>query len=187
MKLLAIYGSTRAGGNSDLLLDSFLEGANASNCQIKRLYVRKLNIFPCTGCGECEKGGKCPLKDDMQTIYPLLLETDTIVVTTPIYFYGVPSQFKALIDRSQLLWHKSKEKNDFPLKPGYLIAVAGSKGQRLFDGVILTVNYFFLTFGARLKESFTYRGIDGFGAIKKHPKALKEVYEVGEKLCQRSL
>lgn len=183
MKLLAIYGSPRVQGNSDLLLDSFLKGAEISGCQITRLYVRDLNISPCTACSECENTGKCPLQDDMQMVYPLLLNTDILVVATPVYFYGVPSQMKALIDRCQLIWHKNKGKKPPFLKPGYLISVGGSKGQHAFDGVILTIKYFFLSLGVKLEEIWTYPGIDDIGAIKQHPSALEEVHTAGGRLC----
>jgi len=183
MKLLAIYASPRAQGNSDLLLNSFLKGAEASGCQIVRLYVRDLNIFPCTACGECENTGECPLQDDMQMVYSLLLNTDALVVATPVYFYNVPAQLKALIDRCQLIWHKNKEKKPAFLKPGYLISVGGSKGHHIFDGVILTIKYFFLTLGMELEGILAYSGIDAVGEIKQHPSALKEAYAVGGRLC----
>ncbi|MCD6319473.1 MAG: flavodoxin family protein [Candidatus Desulfofervidaceae bacterium] len=185
MKLLAIYGSPRIQGNSELLLDNFLEGAKASGCRITRLYVRDLNIFPCTACGECEKTGYCPLQDDMQIVYPLLLDTDALVVATPVYFYGVPAQLKALIDRCQLIWQKNKKKKPLFLKPGYLISVGGAKGQHAFDGVILTIKYFFLTLGVKLEQILTYAGVDAAGAIKQHPSALNEVHTAGGRLCSK--
>jgi multimeric flavodoxin WrbA len=184
MELLAIYGSPRAGGNSDLLLNSFVAGAESSGCQITRLYVRKLKIFPCIACGECEKG-ECLLKDDMQAVYPLLLQTDAVIVATPVYFYNVPAQLKALIDRCQLFWRRNKGKKLSLFKPGYLIAVGGTRGRHLFDGIILTIKYFFFTFSVKLKASWTYADIDASGVIKNHPNALKEVYGAGKKLCQK--
>ncbi len=183
-KLLAIYSSPRVGGNSDLLLDNFVAGVKSPNWEITRLYVRELNILPCIACGECEKSEQCPIKDDMQAIYPLLLQADAVVVATPVYFYNVPAQLKALIDRCQLFWYKRKKPVLF--KPGYLIAVGGREGKSIFEGIFLTIRSFFLTLGVRLKASWTYAGIDNLDTIKKHPTALKEVYQAGKKLCQKS-
>ena len=183
MQLLAIYGSPRKDGNTDLLLNHFLNGAEKAGCQINRLFVRNLTIYPCTACGRCEKESFCPLDDDMQMIYAALEKAEAMVVATPVYFYNVPAQLKVLIDRCQLLWHKNKGKR--ATKPGYLISVGGSKGKRMFEGVILTIKYFFLSTGFFLKESLTYASIDAKGAIKDHPTALKEVYTIGERLCQR--
>ena len=183
-KLLAIYSSPRVGGNSDLLLDNFVAGVKSPNWEITRLYVRELNILPCIACGECEKSEQCPIKDDMQAIYPLLLQADAVVVATPVYFYNVPAQLKALIDRCQLFWYKRKKPVLF--KPGYLIAVGGREGKSIFEGIFLTIRSFFLTLGVRLKASWTYAGIDNLDTIKKHPTALREVYQAGKKLCQKS-
>ena len=183
-KLLAIYGSPRVGGNSDLLLDSFVAGVKSPNWEITRLYVRELNILPCIACGECDKKGECPIKDDMQAIYPLLSQTDAMIVATPVYFYNVPAQLKALIDRCQLFWYKRKKPISF--RPGYLIAVGGREEKSIFEGIFLTIKSFFLTLGVRLKASWTYVGIDNLGTIKKHPTALREVYQAGKKLCQKS-
>ena len=183
-KLLAIYSSPRVGGNSDLLLDNFVAGVKSPNWEITRLYVRELNILPCIACGECEKSEQCPIKDDMQAIYPLLLQADAVVVATPVYFYNVPAQLKALIDRCQLFWYKRKKPVSF--KPGYLIAVGGREGKSIFEGIFLTIKSFFWTLGVRLKASWTYAGIDNLGTIKKHPTALREVYQAGKKLCQKS-
>ena len=185
-KLLAIYGSPRVGGNSDLLLDSFVAGVKSPNWEITRLYVRELNILPCIACGECDKKGECPIKDDMQAIYPLLSQTDAMIVATPVYFYNVPAQLKALIDRCQLLWYKNKGKKPVLFKPGYLITIGGRQEKSIFEGILLTIRSFFLTLGVRLKASWTYAGIDNLGSIKKHPTALKEVYQAGKKLCQKS-
>jgi len=183
-KLLAIYGSPRVGGNSDLLLDSFVAGVKSPNWEITHLYVRELNILPCIACGECKKDKQCPIKDDMQAIYPLLLQADAVIVATPVYFYNVPAQLKALIDRCQLFWYKRKRPISF--RPGYLIAVGGRKEKSIFEGILLTIRSFFLTLGVKLKGSWTYAGIDNLGSIKKHPTALKEVYQAGKKLCQKS-
>ena len=167
-----------------MLLDNFVAGVKSPNWEITRLYVRELNILPCIACGECEKSEQCPIKDDMQAIYPLLLQADAVVVATPVYFYNVPAQLKALIDRCQLFWYKRKKPVLF--KPGYLIAVGGREGKSIFEGIFLTIRSFFLTLGVRLKASWTYAGIDNLGSIKKHPTALKEVYQAGKKLCQKS-
>ncbi len=181
MRLLAIYGSPRAGGNSDLLLSSFVEGAKRVGFSIKEVYVRDLKIMPCNGCGQCSQKEFCPLEDDMQWVYKEIEGADVLVVATPVYFYNVPAPLKALVDRSQLLWHKGLRSE----KPGYLLSVGGSKGQRLFEGVVLTVKYFFEACGFYLKQQFFYKQIDSFGEIKRHPEALKEVYRAGLNLCQK--
>ena len=79
MKVLGIYGSPRKGGNTDQLLDKALEGARSTGAEIATVYARKLEMSGCIECGGCDKTGKCVVKDDMQTVYPILEEADVII------------------------------------------------------------------------------------------------------------
>jgi len=62
----------------------------------------------CTGCDGCEKTGMCVIKDDMQDVYTLMDDADVIIIASPIFFYGVTSQVKALIDRGQAMWWRRR-------------------------------------------------------------------------------
>lgn len=104
INILAIYGSPRRKQNSDTLLEKFLEGIHDEDCNINRLYASKQHIKPCIACDGCYKDGKCVLKDDMQDIYRSIDDADIIIVASPIYFYTVTAQLKALIDRCQAVW-----------------------------------------------------------------------------------
>ncbi len=104
INILAIYGSPRRNQNSDTLLEKFLESFHDENYSINRLYASKQNIKPCIACDGCYKDGKCVLKDDMQDIYKFIDDADIIIIATPIYFYTVTAQLKALIDRCQAIW-----------------------------------------------------------------------------------
>ena len=88
MILLAIFGSSRKEGNTDLMLDSFLEGASSAGADLKieRIYARDLAISGCLSCGYCDKHGTCVQKDEMQRVYPLFDSAERIVIASPIYF-----------------------------------------------------------------------------------------------------
>jgi hypothetical protein len=93
-----------------------------------------------------------------------------------------------LIDRSQSLWAKKYLVNDPSMgkkgkkRKGFFISVGATKGQKVFEGAILTVKYFFDALNAEYTGELLYRGVDGKGEILKHPKALKEAREAGRKL-----
>jgi len=108
LRVVGVYGSPRKGGNSDLILDRALEGAQEQGAQAKRIYVLDLHISGCVECGGCEKTGQCVIKDDMQDIYVLLDNADIIILSSPIFFYGLSSQLKALIDRAQAMWARKR-------------------------------------------------------------------------------
>lgn len=103
MQIVAILGSPRRGGNSEVLLQRFLSFA-PKEVQLKLLIPSELNIRFCRGCRFCEGVGHCVLKDEMQEVVDLLIRTRVVVVSTPVFFYGIPASFKTLVDRSQVLW-----------------------------------------------------------------------------------
>ena len=187
MKVLGIYGSPRPGGNSDLLLDKVLEGAGSSGAEIQRIYVREMKISGCQECGGCDKTGECVIPDEMQQIYPKLLDSEILFLSSPIFFYGLPSQAKALVDRSQAMWSKRalekspEQRKRYDHGRGYLIAVGATKGKNLFDGVQLTAKYFFDALDKSYEGGLFFRAIEGKGSIREHPAALEEGYALGVK------
>lgn len=187
MKILGIMGSPRIKGNADLLLDGALKGAQSQEVQIEKIIVDKLNIAPCREYYGCLRDGKCVIRDDMDDIYPKLLEADGIIVASPIFFYGLTAQVKALIDRSQALWARwyvLGQKPPGPGRKGALIAVGATKGENLFNGSILTTKYFFQAIGVQYADDLLIRGIDKKGEIREHPTALKDAFELGVRLVQ---
>ena len=192
MKILGIYGSPRKDGNSDLLLRRALEGAEVAGAEVNFIRAGKLEISGCLECGGCDETGECILDDDMNDVYPLLVESEVIIFSTPIFFYGFPSQAKALIDRSQALWCRrmmkksGKELRKYDSGRGYLIAVGATKGKNLFEGVELTAKYFFDALDMSYEGGLFYRGVEGKGAIEQHPDALKEAFELGKKVVSQA-
>ena len=185
MKVLGIYGSPRKRGNTDILLDKALEGARSAGAEVDSVYARELDISGCLECGGCDKTGKCVVKDDMQTIYPLLQAADVILLASPIFFYGMSSQVKALIDRSQAMWAKRMlgktrdERKNYDSGKGYLIAVGATRGKNLFDGVQLVAKYFFDALDMSYEGGIFFRRIDAKAAIMDHPDALKAAFDLG--------
>lgn len=184
MKVLGIMGSPRMKGNSDLLLDAALEGAQNAGAEVEKLLADKLNIAPCKEYYACLKAGKCSIRDDMDDVYTKLLEADAVIVASPMFFYTVSAQLMPLISRCQALWAKKYVLKDtnIPEKRGAFIAVGATKGAKLFDGPRLTIKYFFQAINAAYNEELLIRGVDKKGEIKDHPTALKDAYELGKRL-----
>ncbi len=99
MKILGVMGSPRKKGNTDILVDSVLNGAKVLEAEIEKIYLSDLNFKGCIGCEGCSKTCKCVLKDDMQSVYQKLEEADGIVLGSPTYFYNVSGLTKMFIDR----------------------------------------------------------------------------------------
>jgi multimeric flavodoxin WrbA len=165
-RLLAIYGSPRKGGNSDKLMEYFLEGTERSKYKTERVYLRGLNILPCNGCEGCDKTGKCVLEDDMVGYYDKLLHYNRIVMAFPVFFLGPPAIVKAFIDRAQTLWVRRfvlRNVNESDARrEGYLLSVGGyERGEKIFSCNIAIVKAFYAACGFRYKGALLYPDIEG--------------------------
>jgi multimeric flavodoxin WrbA len=186
MKVLGIMGSPRRQSNTEILLDKALEGAREAGAEVEKVLVSKLKISPCLEIYACRKDGNCAIKDDMQLLYDKLLEADHIVFASPIFFYGITSQAKAVVDRCQALWVRrhvlGMGKEDRRVRRGVFISVGATQGTKLFDGAVLTVKYFFDAIGVKYSGDLLVRGIDNKGQIGEHPAALEDAFRLGQEL-----
>ena len=190
MKVLAIFGSPRRGGNTEALLKEFLRGCREAQAETEEVYLRDLKITPCLEIYACRKDGQCPIRDDMQNLYPKIIDADILVLASPVFFYSVSAQAKAFIDRCQAFWSK-KYLLKQPIAPGkqnrkgVFISAGGSQGEKVFDGALLTMKYFFDSVDMVFYKSLLYRGIDGKGDILRHPTAMAEAYGLGKEMTSR--
>jgi multimeric flavodoxin WrbA len=146
-----------------------------------------MNISPCINCGGCNETGQCIIDDDMNKVYPAIREADRVILVSPIFFFGLTAQIKALIDRCQALWcEKYLLKRPLPSgeygRKGLLIMVGGMKKEIGFKSSGATATAFFRTISVPEHETLSFPGVDAKGAINDHPTALKDVYEAGNKL-----
>ncbi|SFQ98525.1 flavodoxin family protein [Desulfoscipio geothermicus] len=99
MKILGIVGSKRKKGNTSILVQEALKAAKREGMETELIFLGDYVIKDCIGCEGCKDTYKCVLNDDMQKIYPLLLEADGIILGSPTYWYNVTADMKAFIDR----------------------------------------------------------------------------------------
>jgi len=110
-KVLILSGSPRKGGNSDLLCDEFMRGAKEAGHDVEKIWVATKKIDYCHACYYCQKsGGECTIKDDMADVLQKMINADVIVLASPVYFYSIDAQLKALIDRTVARWTEVKNK-----------------------------------------------------------------------------
>jgi multimeric flavodoxin WrbA len=188
MKVLGIMGSPRRQSNTEILLDRALEGAREAGAEVEKVLISKLRISPCLEIYACRKDGNCAIKDDMQSLYTKLLEADHVIFASPMFFYSVTSQSKAVIDRCQALWVRKHVlgmgKEDKRERRGVFISVGATRGTKLFDGAVLTVKYFFDAIGVKYSGDLLVRGIDNKGQIGEHPTALEDAFRLGQELVR---
>lgn len=191
MKVIGILGSPRREGNTEILLDEALRGASDNGGVCEKIILRNLKITPCLEIYKCAEDGVCAIQDDMQPLFPKIVQAERLIIASPVFFYGVTGLAKAMIDRCQSLWARKYILN-LPVSPiadrkGAFISVAATRGKKLFDGVRLTVKYFFDAIDVKYSDELFIRGADEKGEVKKQPEALEGAYELGRRLVTDKL
>lgn len=110
-KVLILSGSPRKGGNSDTLCDEFMRGAKEAGNDVEKIRVSEKKIGFCRGCYYCQKsGGVCAVKDDMADVLQKIIDADVLLLASPVYFYSIDAQLKAVIDRTVARWTEVRDK-----------------------------------------------------------------------------
>lgn len=187
---MGIAGSPRRGGNTELLLQEAMSGANRQGAETKIIILSELSIAPCRHGDKCRQTAICEMQDDMQWLYWELRQADCLVLASPIFFMGVTAQVKAMIDRCQALWVMKYilklpvALNPYKERKGLFISVGSMALSNLFQPAIATVKSWFATLDIAYAGDLLFPGIDEKGAIARHPTALREAFLAGEKLVR---
>jgi len=185
-KIVAIFGSPRRKGNTATLLKKTIEGARDSGAEVEEVVLRDLKISPCLEIYGCMQAGECAIKDDFQIVRDKILASQGLILASPVFFYAVSSHTKILMDRFQSLWVKKYWVDKTPRdqqtlkRKGLFISAGATKGKKLFDGMLLSVKYFFDVLDMDLWKTLLYRQLDFQEDVLKHPEYLEEAYTAGK-------
>ena len=174
MNILILSGSPRKGGNTELLVEAFVKGASQKH-HVEVVSVHDYKVNPCMGCNACFKSesNSCVQKDDMPLIYEKMAVADMLVIASPVYFYGLSAQLKAVIDR----FH-NPIRDTFHIKKTALLLVGAASLPELFDGILaqyrLCLNFFKLEDAGRV----LVRGVKDKGDIQ-NTEAIQKANELG--------
>jgi len=183
MYLLCFHGSPRKNGNSEILLDAFLNGVQKGKADFEKIKLSQLKFKPCIECGKCDTTGECVLSDDLTPIYEKLFKADVIVIATPIFFCNPTSYVQAFFERFQALWirrYKLNLPHPFKKNPkGILLSVGATKGAKLFEGLVRSFRYVISTLYGSYVGGLFFRKIDYKGEILKYPEYLEKAEKLG--------
>ena len=174
MNILILSGSPRKGGNTELLVEAFVKGASQKH-HVEVVSVHDYKVNPCMGCNACFKNenNACIQKDDMSLIYDKMAVADMLVIASPVYFYGLSAQLKAVIDR----FH-NPIRDTYHIKKTALLLVGAASLPELFDGILaqyrLCLNFFKLEDAGRV----LVRGVKDKGYIQ-NTEAIQKANELG--------
>ena len=177
MKILALNGSARKRGNTDILIDQILKGSKENGHRCEKLYLYDYEISPCRDCRDCKKGDYlCTLDDGMKKIYPRMEKADLIIFGTPNYWNGPTGKMKLLIDRMRpfVPSRKLKGKKWVIVSP----SAEGPKSCRLLVEMLrLSCDYLGMKFAGKVLAKAYEKG-----EILKNQKAMKKAYIFGTSL-----
>ena len=186
IKIVAVYGSPRRKGNTATLLQKAVEGARDGGAEVEEIVLRDLKMSPCLEIYGCKNAGECRLKDDFQTARNQILAAQGLMLASPVFFYTVSAHTKILMDRFQSLWVKKywiDQTHGEPVaarRKALFIAAGATRGKKLFDGILLSLKYFFDVIDMKLWKALLYRGLDFEGDVLKFPEYLEEAYAAGK-------
>ena len=182
--------SPRSSGNSDLMVHNFVQGVRAAGGSAEVTNLRDYTVLPCAACHYCseEANAECLLarRDDAETLFRQIEEAPLVCMVSPVFFYHVPAQLKCLIDRAQRYWvrrqrqfRSSPDLQAVP-RPGLVgLVAARTRGEKLFDGSMLTLRYFFDLFDIRVVDGCNLMGYDQPDDLARDGVACMRLYEMG--------
>ncbi len=180
--VLVFKGSPRENGNSSILADQAAEGARASGADVEVYSLHRMNIRPCDACDTCQETGVCVLKDDMQTLYPKLIQADAIVIASPIYWFTMSAQTKLFVDR----WYALESSAGNPLKgKQFGILLTYGDTDPYSSGAINAIRTFqdmFRYMGANL-GGVVYGTAMDIGDAQKQPELMERAFQLGQKIA----
>lgn len=179
-KIVVLEGSPRKGGNTDLLSDAFIQGAEEADNEVIKFYLAQKKIHPCMGCNVCRRTAEhnCVFKDkdDFEEIIQAVIHADVLVLASPVYFYGLTAQMKTAIDR---FYAREMEVQD---KTAYLITTCIAPSEEYTETIRACFRGFISCF-----ENVREGGIvAGCGTAEKgdvlSKPAMQEAYEMGKQI-----
>jgi len=181
MRVTAFCGSPRVNGNTRALVDEVIRGAGSGGAECEVVDIGRLHIAPCRACSSCRRTGECIQKDDMQSLYPRLLESDVLVFGTPVYFWGASAQMKAFVDR----WYAIAEgdaSEKLRGKKAIVVTAYADDDPNTPEHVV-----------GMFRRALDYLGIELVGVLgvsasdpgdaASNPQAMQEAFSIGQALC----
>jgi len=195
IKILAVVGSPRKKGNTDVLVKQAAKAAESMGAEVTTIYLSKLQIKDCKACDKCAANMKCLLKDDMQNVYSLLEEAQAIIVGSPTYFYNVTGITKCFLDRlyayevfdpkNRHVWMGAMSNGICRFALSIVMGEQASKNDLGFASLALKETL--TAIGYKMTDSLSFVDMVVKGDAEKNELALKEATAAGKRLVRACL
>ncbi len=176
--VLVISTSLRAKSNSDILTERLIAGAKDAGHKVEHISLKGKEIRFCIGCMSCQRTQNCVLRDDAPEIAEKVKNADTLVFSTPIYYYEMSGQMKTLLDRMNPLYS-----SDYRFRKVYLLSVAAEDDPSVPEKAVSGLQGWIDCFEkAKFGGSLFCGGISNPGEANDRREELNEAYEYGKAL-----
>ena len=173
-KVLILSASPRKNGNSDILCQQFIHGAEEAGHKAEQIYLYDKQIGFCRACYACFRTGKCVQQDDMESILERIQDTDVLVISTPTYFMTMNGMLKNTIDRFLPKWRELGGHEVYFIITGH----DGKEGLSLVGEELTKI---FRELGNEIKGIIWGECVWQKGEVK-GTKAMDEAFEAGKNL-----
>jgi len=180
VKALAIVGSPRKQGNTEILTRHALKAIEEEGLETELISLADLDIKPCTACMVCRKEESCPIDDDFWPIYIKMKQADAIILASPVHFGSATPQIKALMERAGYVAYWNHRV--FKWKVGGPLVVARRAGQNF---TLAELAYWFYIMGCFVPGS-TYWNIafgDEKGEVEQDEEGLRTAWNFGKNVA----
>ena len=181
MKVLAVVGSPRKGGNTDILLSKIAEGAKAGGAEVETIRLGDVEVRECDGCHACWRGRVCSKDDDMRPLYAKIAESDAIVFGTPVYWYGPTALMKGFIDRF-VYFNCEANRPQIRGKKALVAVVLEEDREETWRPVVEFFERCLAYLEMELAGTIVVPGVGAKRAIQRKPEQLQQAWRLGQRL-----
>jgi multimeric flavodoxin WrbA len=178
-QVLGIVGSPRRGGNTEIMVDEVLRGAQEAGAAAAKVILNELDIAPCDACGACEDTGECTTMDDMEELLDKMRQSDVWVLGTPVYWWGPSAQLKLFIDRWYSKAHRAQDKAMFKGKRVVAVIPMGDGDPATARHTVGMLTDALDYMKASLFATVLGTGVNDVGEVREHPGVLEKAYRAG--------
>lgn len=192
MKVIGIVGSRRKKGNTSILVKEALRAFEEKKFEIELIYLSDYDYKDCCGCEGCKDTYKCVVKDDMQKLYPKILEADAMIIGSPTYFYNMTADMKAFLDRlycyeifdeeDRSVWMGLNEALGW--KYASVIAVCEQNNENDMGYTAISMEKTLAALGYRVVDVVKVLRLVSAGEAKNDEEAMGNAYKSGKKLLK---
>jgi NAD(P)H-dependent FMN reductase len=181
-RAFGIVGSPRRGGNTEILVDEALRGAQDAGAHTEKVILSELNIAPCQACDHCVSTGECAQRDDMPVLLEQMRHSQIWVLGTPVYWSGPTAQFKAFLDR----WYSAR-RIEFEERRAILVVPMGEPETSYANCTVETIRTALAYLKIEPFAAVLAPNLWDLGEVREHPDVIEAAYRAGHEAMMGDL